>query len=306
MVMSLLKKAQNGPSMMSKAAAYVQNDVLFGTSANFPRVVEVDLTSVDRNPDQPRQHFDEEELRSLADSIDRMGLKQPILVKQATGGRYIIAAGERRFRAHQILDRETIFAIITDGDIDEIALIENLQRADLDAMEEARAFARLLERHKYTHDELGRIVSKSQGEIARTLATLKLPEAMLREYSAFRKTISKSILQELAFIDDDALRQDLWEEAKAGRLTIRGLRETKKNPAGMREREQRSAAADIHAAADTSRSADLSKLIASAQKNIKRTSTDIAALKQRKAKLDDQQRAAFRTLRDQLNELIGD
>jgi ParB family chromosome partitioning protein len=74
----------------------------------------------------------------------------------------------------------------------------------------------------------------------------------------------------------------------------------------MREREQRSAAADIHAAADTSRSADLSKLIASAQKNIKRTSTDIAALKQRKAKLDDQQRAAFRTLRDQLNELIGD
>ena len=174
--MSLLKKAQKGPSMMSKAAAQVQNDVLFGTSANFPRVVEVDLTSVDRNPDQPRQHFDEEDLRSLADSIERMGLKQPILVKQAAGGRYVIAAGERRFRAHQLLGRETIFAIITDGDIDEIALIENLQRADLDAMEEARAFARLLERHKYTHEELGRIVSKSQGEIARTLATLKLPE----------------------------------------------------------------------------------------------------------------------------------
>jgi ParB family chromosome partitioning protein len=304
--MSLLKKAQQGPSMMSKAAAYVQNDVLFGTSSNFPRVVEVDLTSIDRNPDQPRQHFDEEELRGLADSIDRMGLKQPILVKQAAGGRYIIAAGERRFRAHQLLGRETIFAIITDGDIDEIALIENLQRADLDAMEEARAFARLLERHKYTHEELGRIVSKSQGEIARTLATLKLPEAMLREYPEFRKTISKSILQELAFIDDDALRQDLWEEAKAGKLTIRGLRETKKNPAGLREREQRSAAADIPDAVETSRSADLSKLIASAQKNIKRTSTDIAALKQRKAKLDDQQRAAFRTLRDQLNELIGD
>ena len=68
--MSLLKKAQKGPSMMSKAAAYVQNDVLFGTSANFPRVVEVDLTSIDRNPDQPRQHFDEEELRSLAE-LDR-------------------------------------------------------------------------------------------------------------------------------------------------------------------------------------------------------------------------------------------
>jgi ParB family transcriptional regulator, chromosome partitioning protein len=300
MVMSLLKKAQKGPSMMSKAAAQVQNDVLFGTSANFPRVVEIDLTSIDRNPEQPRQHFDEEELRSLADSIDRMGLKQPILVKQATGGRYIIAAGERRFRAHQLLGRETIFAIITDGDLDEIALIENLQRADLDAMEEARAFARLLERHSYTHEELGRIVSRSQGEIARTLATLKLPEAMLQEYSAFRKTISKSILQELAFIDDAVLRQELWEEAKAGKLTIRGLRETKKNPAIIQER------AKVRAIREVSSSVDIPKLIASAQKNIKRISTDIASLNQHEAKLDEKQRSEFRTLRDQLSQLIGD
>jgi ParB family transcriptional regulator, chromosome partitioning protein len=300
MVMSLLKKAQKGPSMMSKAAAQVQNDVLFGTSANFPRVVEIDLTSVDRNPDQPRQHFDEEELRSLADSIERMGLKQPILVKQAAGGRYVIAAGERRFRAHQLLGRATIFAIITDGDLDEIALIENLQRADLDAMEEARAFARLIERHSYTHEELGRIVSRSQGEVARTLATLKLPDEMLREYSSFRKTISKSILQELAFIDDAALRQDLWEEAKAGKLTIRGLRETKKNPAAIRER------AGKAAEADASGPDALNKLLANAEKNVKRTSSDILALKQRKAKLTDQQRERFRALRDELNELIGD
>jgi ParB family chromosome partitioning protein len=300
MVMSLLKKAQKGPSMMSKAAAQVQNDVLFGTSANFPRVVEIDLTSVDRNPDQPRQHFDEEELRSLADSIERMGLKQPILVKQAAGGRYVIAAGERRFRAHQLLGRATIFAIITDGDLDEIALIENLQRADLDAMEEARAFARLIERHSYTHEELGRIVSRSQGEVARTLATLKLPDEMLREYSSFRKTISKSILQELAFIDDAALRQDLWEEAKAGKLTIRGLRETKKNPAAIRERVGKAAVADAP-------NADaLNKLLANAEKNVKRTSSDILALKQQKAKLTDQQRERFRALRDELNELIGD
>jgi ParB family chromosome partitioning protein len=298
--MSLLKKAQKGPSMMSKAAAQVQNDVLFGTSANFPRVVEVDLTSVDPNPDQPRQHFDEEELRSLAESIDRMGLKQPILVKQVPGGRYIIAAGERRFRAHQLLGRETIFAIITDGDLDEIALIENLQRADLDAMEEARAFARLLDRHNYTHEELGRIVSRSQGEIARTLATLKLPETMLQEYSTFRKTISKSILQELAFIDDPALQRDLWEEAKSGKLTIRSLRETKKNPAAARERTQ-SRPAEV-----ASNAADFSKLLASVQKNIKRTSIDVATLKRHDTKLDDQQRATFRKLRDLLSELISD
>lgn len=298
--MSLLKKAQKGPSMMSKAAAQVQNDVLFGTSTDFPRVVEVDLTSVTPNPEQPRKHFDEEELRSLADSIGRMGLKQPILVKQVPGGKYIIAAGERRFRAHQLLGRDTIFAIITDGDLDEIALIENLQRADLDAMEEARAFARLLERHSYTHEELGRIVSRSQGEIARTLATLKLPEAMLQEYPAFRKSISKSILQELAFIDDAELRMQLWEEAKAGKLTIRGLRETKKNPDIARTRARDGKAAD--APVDDG----VSKLLANVNRSVKRTSSDVSALKPHKDVLDDGQRAALRRLRDLLNELVGD
>lgn len=285
--------------MMSKAAAQVRSDALFGTSSNFPRMVEIDLTSIDRNPNQPRQHFDEEELRGLAESIDRMGLQQPILVQQAAGGRYVIAAGERRFRAHQLLGRETIFAIITDGDLDEIALIENLQRADLDALEEARAFARLIERHSYTHEELGRIVSRSQGEIARTLATLKLPEDMLLEYPAFRKSISKSLLQELAFIDDSALRQNLWEEAKAGKLTIRSLRETKKSTVvtdgqGRKPMPKATTAADV------------AKLLASVQKNIKRTSIDIVALRQRKATLDDKQREVIRSLRNQLNDLLGD
>jgi ParB family chromosome partitioning protein len=299
MVVSLLKKAQKGPSMMSKAAAQVRSDALFGTSSNFPRMVEIDLTAIDRNPNQPRQHFDEDELRGLAESIDRMGLQQPILVQQAAGGRYVIAAGERRFRAHQLLGRETIFAIITDGDLDEIALIENLQRADLDALEEARAFARLIERHSYTHEELGRIVSRSQGEIARTLATLKLPEDMLLEYPAFRKSISKSLLQELAFIDDSALRQNLWEEAKAGKLTIRGLRETKKSTVATDGQGRKPAPTATTAA-------DVAKLLASVQKNIKRTSIDIVALRQRKATLDDKQREVIRSLRNQLNDLLGD
>ncbi|GEO39684.1 chromosome partitioning protein ParB [Skermanella aerolata] len=285
--------------MMSKAAAQVRSDVLFGTSSNFPRMVEIDLTAIDRNPNQPRQHFDEDELQGLAESIDRMGLKQPILVQQTDGGRYVIAAGERRFRAHQLLGRETIFAIITDGDLDEIALIENLQRAELDALEEARAFARLIERHSYTHEELGRIVSRSQGEIARTLATLKLPEDMLLEYPAFRKSISKSLLQELAFIDDSALRQNLWEEAKVGKLTIRGLRETKKSTVATDGQGRKPMPAATTAA-------DVAKLLASVQKNIKRTSIDIVALRQRKATLDDKQREVIRSLRNQLNDLLGD
>jgi ParB family transcriptional regulator, chromosome partitioning protein len=292
--MSLLKKAQSGPSMMTKAAAHVQNDVLFGTSANFPRMLELNLDQIEPNPDQPRRNFDEGELRGLAESIDRIGLKQPILVKQLAAGRYVIAAGERRYRAHRLLERNTIFAIVTDGDIDEIALIENLQRADLDALEEARAFARLIDRHGYTHEEMGRIVARSQGEVTRTLATLRLPDVILEEFSAFRRSVSKSILQELAFIDDSTLQLALWDQAKAGKLTIRGLRETKKGVAAPRGK------------AATGQPVEVSNLIASAFKDIRRVSINIAALKPHRATLDDRQLAEFRRLKDLLADLLGE
>lgn len=122
---------------------------------------------------------------------------------------------------------------------------------------------------------------------------------MLLEYPAFRKSISKSLLQELAFIDDSALRQNLWEEAKAGKLTIRGLRETKKSSVATDGQGRKPMPAATTAA-------DVAKLLASVQKNIKRTSIDIVALRQRKATLDDKQREVIRSLRNQLNDLLGD
>ena len=143
----------------------VGSDRLFGTSAGFPHVVELDLARVHRNPDQPRRHFDEAELRSLASSIERHGLQNPILVHPLPQGEYLLIGGERRVRAHEMLGRKTVFAILTSGDPDEIGLIDNVQRVDLNAVEYAAALARLIDKHGYTHDELAAVVGRDRTDV---------------------------------------------------------------------------------------------------------------------------------------------
>ena len=107
-------------------------DAMFGLSDDFPKMVELELVRIRPNPDQSRKSVDEGTLRELASSIEQHGLLQPIVVKEVGEG-YMLVAGQRRFLAHQRLDRETIFAIITEGNPDELALIENLQRENSQA-----------------------------------------------------------------------------------------------------------------------------------------------------------------------------
>ncbi|MGQ9371204.1 ParB/RepB/Spo0J family partition protein [Azospirillum sp. ST 5-10] len=202
-------------------------DALFGLSADFPRLLEIDLDRIARNPDQPRRRFDEEALAELARSIERHGLKQPVLVQEAGEGAYRLVAGERRLRACALLGRRTVFAIVTDGDPDELALIENIQRVDLDALELARAFARLVERHGYTHEALGQAIGRSQADVTRTLSILRLPEAVLAEYADGDRRVPKSVLTEIAAVDDPELQRRLWEAAKDG-LTVKALRAAKR------------------------------------------------------------------------------
>jgi len=181
-------------------------DRRFGLSADFPQLVELALDQVHPNPDQPRRHFDADALRDLAESIGRQGLLQPILVRRRPGGGYLIAAGERRWRAHHLAGRATIFAIVTGGDPDEVALVENLQRQELDPLETADALARLAARHGYSQDQLAGIVRLSLSEVSRLLQLTRLPDTIRDEYPTVRAGVSKSALFILADAPDDATR----------------------------------------------------------------------------------------------------
>lgn len=196
---------------------------LFGTSDDFPELVELDLDQVIPNPDQPRRHFDEQGLRELADSIQAQGLLQPIVVKKRAEGGYLIAAGERRWRAHKLLGKPTIFAIVTQGGVDEIALIENLQRRDLDTLEIAYGLGRLGDTHRYTQDQLAGAVGLSKSEVSRLLALRQLPPLILEQYPEYRDRVSKSHLFLLADADGETAQIKLWSLIKAG-ATIKALR----------------------------------------------------------------------------------
>ncbi len=146
------------------------------------RISHLSLSLVDPKSDQPRKNFDKSALEELAASISENGLLQPILVREYGNGRYQIIAGERRFRASKIAGLSEIPAIILDKDdrkVAEIALIENIQREDLNPVEEAMAFKALAEEYGLTQAELSEKVGKSRSAIANTLRLLDLPKEIL-------------------------------------------------------------------------------------------------------------------------------
>jgi ParB family transcriptional regulator, chromosome partitioning protein len=142
-----------------------------------PRSLPIDL--VQRNPQQPRKHFDEGDLTELAGSIRTHGVLQPILVRPIADGRYEIVAGERRWRAAQRAGLHTIPAVIrelNEVEVLEIAIVENVQRTDLNPIEEAQGFQALIDRFGRTQEEIAEAVGKSRPHIANMLRLLKLPE----------------------------------------------------------------------------------------------------------------------------------
>jgi len=139
---------------------------------------EVDIARIRPNPNQPRVQFDEEALDELADSIRERGVLQPILLRPE-GEDYLIIAGERRWRAAQRARLHSIPAIVREIDESttaELALIENIQRLDLNPLEEAEGYRQLIQRHGHTQDDIGRIVHKSRSHVANLLRLLDLPE----------------------------------------------------------------------------------------------------------------------------------
>ncbi|MFT4161514.1 ParB/RepB/Spo0J family partition protein [Shinella sp.] len=152
-------------------------DIGAAPSVNPDRLVPIEF--VGRNPRNPRRYFDESELQDLASSIRQHGIVQPVVVRTTADSRYEIIAGERRWRAAQLAGLIEIPVIIRDVDDRtalEIAIVENVQRSDLNPLEEAMGYELLIADHGYTQNDLGEIIGKSRSHVANSLRLLKLPE----------------------------------------------------------------------------------------------------------------------------------
>jgi ParB family chromosome partitioning protein len=181
-------------------------------------VREIEIARIRPNPNQPRIQFDEEALAELADSIAERGVLQPILLRP-DGEDYQIIAGERRWRAAQRARLHVIPAIVRDIDESttaELALIENIQREDLNALEEAEGYRQLIQAHGHTQDDVGKIVHKSRSHVANLLRLLDLPEMV--KQSLLQGDISMGHARAVATAEDP---EALTKEIVAKGLSVR-------------------------------------------------------------------------------------
>ncbi|WP_248929320.1 ParB/RepB/Spo0J family partition protein [Paenibacillus hamazuiensis] len=189
------------------------------------KVIEIPLNQLRPNPYQPRKTFNDDTIKELAASIKEHGVIQPIIVRSVLKG-YEIIAGERRFRASESCGLTSIPAVVkkfTDQQVMEIALIENLQREDLNAMEIAVAYQSLIDQFSLTQEELSVKVGKSRSHIANFLRLLQLPEE-IKQYVS-RGTLSMGHAKAIAAIKDDKIKKTLAESAIKEQWSVRELEE---------------------------------------------------------------------------------
>ncbi|QHW32199.1 ParB/RepB/Spo0J family partition protein [Paenibacillus rhizovicinus] len=193
------------------------------------KVVEVPLAQLRPNPYQPRKTFDDDAIKELAESIKQHGVIQPIIVRTVLKG-YEIIAGERRFRASQLCGNPTIPAVVrnfSDQQVMEIALIENLQREDLNAIELSLAYQALMDKFNLTQEELSMKVGKSRSHIANFLRLLSLPEEIKDNVS--RGTLSMGHARAIVGVKEDQRKKELADLTIANDWSVRQLEEAIKN-----------------------------------------------------------------------------
>ena len=209
-------------------------DSLFAGSEDWgTSIQEIPVGELDPNPDQPRRTFSEESIGQLADSIREQGILQPLLVAPSGGGRYMIIAGERRYRAGRAAGLETLPCIVKDIDVirqREIALIENLQREDLNPIEAARGVKALMDQCGYTQEKIGERLGKSRPAIANMIRLLQLPD----EVSEMVKDglLSAGHARVLIGIPDKATQLRLARKAVDEGLNVRQMEQLAKSVAG--------------------------------------------------------------------------
>lgn len=220
-------------------------------STNTDSVLEVDVNSIDPNMNQPRKNFDNEKLKELAQSIQTYGVVQPIIV-QKKDGRYSIIAGERRYRASRMAGIATVPVVVkdyTEREYMEVSLVENLQREDLNPIEEAQAMKLLMDEHNLTQEELSSRLAKSRSAVANTLRLLSLPE-QIRDMVE-RMEISSGHARALVVIGSDEERLRLAKIIVNLGLSVRATESMiskVKNPDTPKQKEKAAIAPEIIAA----------------------------------------------------------
>ena len=189
-------------------------------------ISEVEMDLIFANPNQPRSHFDEDALTELASSIRELGVISPITLRKNDDGTYLIIAGERRYRASKLVGLHTIPAYIrtaADEQVVEMALIENIQREDLNAIEIALTFYRLMEEYKLTQERLSERVGKKRATIANYLRLLRLPAEI--QMGIKNKKIDMGHARAILGINDPAVQLHLYESIVQNEYTVRKVEE---------------------------------------------------------------------------------
>ena len=213
--------------------------VLVPRDSRFRHSFEAPIGEIVPDPDQARKRFGKEEIAELAATMAEQGQLQPILLRRDPSGRarWMIVAGERRWRAALVNGWPSILAIEHDGDPEVVSLIENLQRVDLNPVEEARGLQRLIGEKGWSQTEAARTLGKSKGAVSGMLRILTLPGDLLEAVLTSELAIPKNVLIELARIEEPATRTRAVALARAGALTVRVLRAAlvgKENDGGER------------------------------------------------------------------------
>jgi ParB family transcriptional regulator, chromosome partitioning protein len=197
-----------------------------GLGALIPRATvglrDIPVDAIRPNPWQPRTHFDEQELEELAESIRAHGVLQPVLVSQQRDGTFQLITGERRWRAVQLTGMPTVPAVVKEATPQaslEMALVENIQRRDLNPLEEAHAFRQLIEEHGMTQEQLGQRIGKSRVAVSNSLRLLHLPEPV-REALA-RADISEGHARAILMANGETQRLRLLQRVLAEHMSVR-------------------------------------------------------------------------------------
>ncbi|MBQ8455187.1 MAG: ParB/RepB/Spo0J family partition protein [Bacteroidaceae bacterium] len=223
-----IKKKYQGQALGRGLDALLQTEVIQTNGSS--NLSEVNMDDIKPNPNQPRRDFDDDSLQELANSIRQLGLVQPITLRDMGDGSYTIIAGERRWRASQRVGLTTIPAYIRtvdDENMLEMALVENIQREDLSAIEVALAYQGLIDAHNLTQDQLSEKVGKNRATIANYLRLLKLPASV--QMALRNREIDMGHARALLAISDPKAQLKVFAEMKKGHMSVRQIEEMVKN-----------------------------------------------------------------------------